>query len=78
MILLLAFAFVSGLITILSPCILPVLPVVLAGGAGAGRGRPFGVVVGFAAAFAGFTLSLTALVHSLGISPTSCAMWPWA
>ena len=69
MILLLAFAFVSGLITILSPCILPVLPVVLAGGAGAGRGRPFGVVAGFAAAFAGFTLSLTALVHSLGISP---------
>jgi len=69
MILLLGFAFVSGLITVLSPCILPVLPVVLAGGAGAGRGRPFGVVLGFAAAFAGFTLSLTALVQSLGISP---------
>ena len=67
--LLLAFAFVSGLITILSPCILPVLPVVLAGGAGRGRGRPFGVLLGFAAAFAGFTLSLTALVQSLGISP---------
>ena len=67
--LLLAFAFVSGLITILSPCILPVLPVVLAGGAGRGRARPFGVVLGFAAAFAGFTLSLTALVQALGISP---------
>ncbi len=67
--LLLAFAFVSGLITVLSPCILPILPVVLTGGTGAGRGRPFGVVLGFAAAFAGFTLSLTALVQALGISP---------
>jgi cytochrome c biogenesis protein CcdA/thiol-disulfide isomerase/thioredoxin len=66
---LLAFAFVSGLITILSPCILPVLPLVFSGGVGAGRGRPYGVVLGFAAAFAGFTLSLTALVQSLGISP---------
>jgi cytochrome c biogenesis protein CcdA/thiol-disulfide isomerase/thioredoxin len=69
MILLLGFAFVSGLITVLSPCILPVLPVVLTGGAGAGRGRPLGVVLGFAAAFAGFTLALTAVVQSLGISP---------
>jgi cytochrome c biogenesis protein CcdA/thiol-disulfide isomerase/thioredoxin len=66
---LLAFAFVSGLVTILSPCILPVLPLVLSGGVGTGRGRPFGVVLGFAVAFAGFTLALTALVQSLGISP---------
>ena len=66
---LLAFAFVSGVITILSPCILPVLPVVLSGGVGGGRGRPFGVVLGFAVAFATFTLALTALVQSLGVPP---------
>ena len=66
---LLAFAFVSGVITILSPCILPVLPIVLSGGVGGGRRRPFGVVLGFAAAFAAFTLALTALVQSLGVPP---------
>ena len=40
MIVLLAFAFISGVITILSPCILPVLPIVLAGEAQAGRPAP--------------------------------------
>ena len=29
MILLLAFSFVAGVVTILSPCILPVLPIIL-------------------------------------------------
>ena len=51
MAILLAFAFLSGVITILSPCILPVLPIVLSGSAGRGRARPFGVVAGFVAVF---------------------------
>jgi cytochrome c biogenesis protein CcdA/thiol-disulfide isomerase/thioredoxin len=65
---LLGFAFVSGIITILSPCILPVLPIVLAGSAGGGRARPFGVVAGFVVSFTVFTLTLTAIVGALGIS----------
>ena len=64
---LLAFAFVSGIITILSPCILPVLPIVLAGSVGKGRKRPIGIIVGFIGSFAGFTLALTAIVETLGI-----------
>ena len=64
---LLAFAFVSGLITILSPCILPVLPIVLAGGSSGGKARPFGVIAGFVLSFSFFTLALSAIVQALGI-----------
>ena len=64
---LLAFAFVSGFITILSPCILPVLPIVLSGSISGGKARPFGVLAGFVVSFTVFTLTLSAIVHALGI-----------
>ncbi len=67
MLVLLAFAFVSGVITILSPCILPVLPIVLSGSVGGGRARPFGVLAGFVASFTVFTLTLSAIVRAFGI-----------
>lgn len=66
---LLAFAFVSGIVTILSPCILPVLPVVLSGSTGGGRSRPIGVIIGFVSGFTFFTLALSSLVRALGIPP---------
>lgn len=69
MLILTGFAFLSGVVTILSPCILPVLPLVLAGSAGSGRRRPLGIVAGFVAGFTVFTVSLTALSRILGISP---------
>ena len=68
MTILILFAFLSGIITILSPCILPLLPVVLAGNVAGGRGRPYGVVTGFAVSFTGFTLGLSALVAATGVS----------
>jgi cytochrome c biogenesis protein CcdA len=44
---LLAIAFLGGFITGISPCIVPVLPVVMAGGStGPGRGRPFLIIAG--------------------------------
>src|SRR5208337_4225493 len=67
MIVLLGFAFLSGVITILSPCILPVLPIVLSGGVGGGKARPFGVLAGFVVSFTAFTLALSAIVQALGI-----------
>lgn len=62
------FAFLAGIVTVLSPCILPVLPAVLSAGIGKGRLRPLGIIIGLVVSFAFFTLSLTYLVHSLGIS----------
>lgn len=68
MLLLSLFAFLAGLATVLSPCILPVLPAILSASASGGRGRPFGVIVGLIISFVFFTLALTTLVQSFGLS----------
>src|SRR3989344_1951197 len=68
MLILIVFAFLAGIVTILSPCILPVLPIVLSGSGGEGKRRPLGIVAGFILSFTFFTLFLTALVNRLGIS----------
>lgn len=71
MILLIAFAFLAGVITILSPCILPILPIVLSstiGGQEIGKSRPLGVVIGFVLSFTFFTLFLSTIVRLSGIS----------
>lgn len=67
MTLLAVFAFISGIVTILSPCILPVLPIILSGTVG-GKSKPFGIVIGFIFSFSLFTLALSALVQTLSIS----------
>ena len=70
MILLLGFAFLAGIVTILSPCILPILPIVLSssiGGKKTSLSRPIGVVVGFIASFTFFTLFLSTIVQLSGI-----------
>ena len=64
------FAFLSGIITILSPCILPVLPIVLSGSVG-GKSRPWGIVLGFVGSFTIFTLLLSTLVQTFNIPPDS-------
>lgn len=71
MFVLIGFAFLAGVVTILSPCILPVLPIVLTSSMAGGRRRPLGVITGFVLSFTLFTLGLTALVKSFGISPDS-------
>lgn len=58
MLILISFAFLAGLATVLAPCVLPVLPVVLASGATGGRKRPLGIATGIVVAF---TISIFAL-----------------
>lgn len=67
--LLLLFAFLAGGATVLSPCILPILPALLAGSAGKGKMRPLGMIVGLILSFTLFTLTLTAIVQATGIDP---------
>ncbi len=70
MILLIAFAFLAGVITVLSPCILPILPIILTssiGGVNTGKSRPLGVVTGFILSFTFFTLFLSTIVRLSGI-----------
>lgn len=71
MVLLIIFSFLAGIVTILSPCILPILPVVLSGSVGSGKRRPFGIVTGFVASFTFFTLFLTLIVKATGVSADS-------
>lgn len=70
MIVLIAFSFLAGLVTVLSPCILPVLPIILTstiGGKDIGKSRPLGVVTGFVLSFTFFTLFLSTIVRLSGI-----------
>ena len=60
-------AFVEGLALIVSPCILPVLPLVLATSADGGRRRPYGIIIGFVLAFSVFAILARELVGLLGI-----------
>jgi len=68
MLLLILFAFIAGIVTILSPCILPILPVVLSGSVGGGHRKPLGIVLGFVLSFSFFTLALATLVKLTGLS----------
>ena len=63
--LLVFFAFLAGMATVLSPCILPILLIILSGTVG-GKWRPYGIILGFILSFSIFTLFLTKLVSSLG------------
>jgi len=69
MIILLSFAFVSGLLTILSPCIWPILPIVLSYSAIGGKRKPLGITLGIIFSFTFFTLSLSYLVKLISIDP---------
>jgi cytochrome c biogenesis protein CcdA/thiol-disulfide isomerase/thioredoxin len=65
MIVLVVTAFVVGIVTAFTPCILPVLPIVLAGGASGGRRKPHAIVGGLVASFTVFTLVATWLLDLL-------------
>ncbi len=67
MALLVGIAFIAGMVTAISPCVLPVLPIVFAGGATGSRRRPFAIVAGLVVSFTAFTLAATALLSALGL-----------
>ena len=74
MILLIIFAFLAGIVTILSPCILPILPIILSSSIGTtqiGKARPIGVITGFVLSFTFFTLFLSTIVSVIGIPADS-------
>jgi cytochrome c biogenesis protein CcdA/thiol-disulfide isomerase/thioredoxin len=67
MLVLLLYAILAGAATVLSPCILPVLPIVLSSSVGAGRLRPVGVIAGLILSFAVATLAVAMLVARLHV-----------
>jgi cytochrome c biogenesis protein CcdA/thiol-disulfide isomerase/thioredoxin len=67
MVALMAFAFLAGAATALSPCVLPVLPIALSAGVTGGRRRPLGIVTGLALSFAFATVALVYAIDALGL-----------
>src|SRR5919206_228442 len=67
MVLLALFALIAGAATAVSPCVLPVLPVVLSAGAAGGRRRPLGIVTGLTLSFTFATVALVYVIHALGL-----------
>ncbi len=65
MLILLPIGFLAGVVTAVSPCVLPVLPILLAGGA-SGR-KPLRIVAGLVASFTVFTLFAAWLLDQLGL-----------
>ena len=67
MFLLLPIALISGILTSLSPCVLPILPIVLASGIDGNIKRVRGMIAGLVVSFTIFALALSAIVEVLGI-----------
>src|SRR3954451_4531044 len=65
MLVLVGIGLLAGFVTAISPCVLPVLPILLAGGA-SGR-KPLRIAVGLVASFVVFTLFASWLLDKLGL-----------
>ena len=60
-------AFLAGVVTAISPCAYPVLPIVFAGGASGGGRRPYAIVAGLVTTFVVSLLALTWILDRLGL-----------
>jgi cytochrome c biogenesis protein CcdA/thiol-disulfide isomerase/thioredoxin len=67
MLILILFAILAGAGTALSPCVLPVLPALLASGGAGGRRRPLGVVIGLTVTFTVTIVGIAKVVGGVGL-----------
>src|ERR671931_2238444 len=67
MVLLLLIGFLAGVVTAISPCVLPVLPILLAGGAAGGWRRPYAIIAGLVSSFVVFTLGAAWIIDRIGL-----------
>lgn len=60
-------AFVAGILSILSPCVLPILPIVLGAAASTHRRGPLALAAGLSLSFVAIGLFLATAGHSVGL-----------
>ncbi len=70
MIILLIFAFISGLITILAPCIWPLLPIIFSTTSTGEHKKPLGITLGIIVSFGILTLSISYIVRIIPFDPS--------
>ena len=63
-----ALAFVAGVLSILSPCVLPILPIALGAAASEHRGGPVALAAGFAVSFVLIGLFAATIGYSIGLN----------
>jgi len=68
MLLLMLFALIAGAGTAITPCVLPVVPALLASSATGGRRRPIGIVIGLGTTFTIAIVLLAQLVKGVGLA----------
>lgn len=69
----LVFAYLAGLLTLINPCVLPVLPIVLASALQAHRLGPLAMAAGMAVSFVTLGLTVTAFGHLVGLNERTLA-----
>jgi cytochrome c biogenesis protein CcdA/thiol-disulfide isomerase/thioredoxin len=60
-------AFLAGVVTAISPCVYPVLPIIFAGGATGGRRRPYAIIAGLVVTFILSLLFVSWLLDQLAL-----------
>ncbi len=71
MIVLLAFAFLAGAATAITPCVLPVLPALLSASATGGRRRPLGIVAGLTLTHTITIVGVASVVDGVGVGDSA-------
>lgn len=64
----LVFAYFAGILTLINPCVIPVLPIVLASALNAGRSGPWALSAGLTVSFVAFGMFVTTIGYSIGLT----------
>lgn len=62
------FAYLAGVLTLINPCVLPVLPIVLVSALNASRLGPVALAAGMSVSFVAFGVLVTAFGQSIGLT----------
>lgn len=69
----LVLGYGAGLLTLMNPCVLPILPIVLATALQSGRHGPLWVAAGMSVSFVALGMIVTVFGRSLGVTPETVA-----
>ncbi len=64
----LIFGYIAGLLTLINPCVLPVLPIILASAMQAGRHGPLAIAAGMCLSFVTLGMLIATFGHTIGLT----------